>query len=229
MGYFRELPELDYQSFLNDSISSQSYLRVKNLFRRNKLRDDLKNIFTVFDKYEIVDGARPDTVAEEFYGDSELDWVVLLTAGILNPRDEWPLSNYNLYKYADNLYGSEINAVHHYETKEVKDSSGKLILPKEKNVPGTFKIRYYDAGQLYTNDSTILGENIVQISNPVTAVTNFEYEVLNNNKKSSIYILRTSYLQQFLNDMRQIMIYDRSSSYVNENLIRSDNTRLTMP
>lgn len=91
MGYFRELPDLDYQSFLSDSISSQSYLRVKNLFRRNKLRDDLKNVFTIFNKYEIVDGARPDTVAEEFYGDAELDWVVLMTAGIVNVRNEWLL------------------------------------------------------------------------------------------------------------------------------------------
>ena len=64
MGYFRELPNLEYQNFLSDSLSSQSYLTVKNLFRRNKLRDDLQNVFTVFDKYEIVEGARPDTVAE---------------------------------------------------------------------------------------------------------------------------------------------------------------------
>ena len=61
MGYFRELPNVEYQSFLSDAISSQDYLKVKNLFRRNKLRDDLQNVFTLFNKYEIVEGARPDT------------------------------------------------------------------------------------------------------------------------------------------------------------------------
>ena len=65
MGYFKELPDVEYQSFLSDAISSREYLTVKNLFRRNKLRDDLQNIFTLFNKYEIVDGARPDTVAED--------------------------------------------------------------------------------------------------------------------------------------------------------------------
>ena len=105
MGYFRELPELDYQSFLSDSNSSQNYLRVKNLFRRNKLRDDLQNVFTIFDKYEIVEGARPDTVAEELYGSAELDWVVLMTANITRVRDQWPLSNRDLYRYAENKYG----------------------------------------------------------------------------------------------------------------------------
>jgi hypothetical protein len=229
MGYFRELPDLDYQSFLSDSISSQSYLRVKNLFRRNKLRDDLKNVFTIFNKYEIVDGARPDTVAEEFYGDAELDWVVLMTAGIINVRNEWPLSNYNLYNYAEGLYGGLINDIHHYETIEVKDPEGKLILPAKKVVPADFKIHYYYDNQYYTNDSTISGENVVRISNPIVGVSNFDYETIKNTEKSSIYLLKTSYLQQFLNDMRQIMIYDRSSQYVDESLIRTENTRITMP
>jgi len=216
MGYFRELPDVDYQSFLSDSLSSQSYLRVKNLFRRNKLRDDLSGVFTLFNKYEIPEGSRPELVAEEFYGDAELDWVVLLTAGILNVRDEWPLSNYNLYRYAENLYGIDgLNNVRYYETKEVKDSSGRLILPKEKVVDSDFTIPDPDdyKGTL----------------NPVRPVTNWEYEVRKNEKKSSIYLLRREYLQQFLNDMRQIMIYDRSSEYVSEDLIRTDNTRVTIP
>ena len=72
MGYFKELPNLQYQNFLSSSLSSHSYITVKNLFRRNKLRDDLQNVFTVFDKYEIMEGARPDTIAEDFYGDSEI-------------------------------------------------------------------------------------------------------------------------------------------------------------
>ena len=92
MGYFRELPNLDYQSFVSkDGNASGDYIRVKNLFRRSKIRDDLQNVFTLFNKYQIKEGARPDNVAEEFYGDPELDYVVIITAGIVNIRDEWPL------------------------------------------------------------------------------------------------------------------------------------------
>jgi hypothetical protein len=215
MGYFRELPNLDYQSFLSDSNSSQNYLRVKNLFRRCKLRDDLQNVFTIFDKYEIVDGARPDTVAEEFYGSAELDWVVLMTAGIISVRDEWPLSNYHLYRYAEKIHGEELNAVHHYETTEVKDSSDRLILPAGKTVDSDFTI----------TDPSDYNSTL----NPVISVTNWEYEVRKNNKKSSIYLLKRGYLQQFLNDMREQMIYSRSSQYVTENLARTENTRVTSP
>ena len=228
MGYFRELPDLQYQSFLSDSLSSQSYLTVKNLFRRNKLRDDLSGVFTLFNKYEIPEGSRPDLVAEEFYGDAELDWVVLMTAGILNVRDEWPLSNYHLYKYADEKYGAALNDIHHYETKEVKDSSGRLILPKEKVVDSDFKLTYLDDGTTYSNDNDLSGD-FTLISSPVRGISNWEYEVRENDKKSSIYLLRNEYLQQFLNDMREIMLYDRSSQYVSEELARTENTRVTIP
>ena len=219
MGYFRELPEVEYQSFLSDAISSKDYLTVKNLFRRNKLRDDLQSSFTLFNKYEIVEGARPDTVAEEFYGSAELDWVVLITAGILNVRDEWPLSNYELYQYAEKKYGVEnLTNFHHYETREIKDSKGRLILPAGKIVDDDFTLNYSDDG---TNVS--VSGNTVR-----TGVTNWTYEINENNKKSSIFLLRRGYLQQFLNDMREIMTYGLSSQYITDSLIRTENTNNTI-
>jgi hypothetical protein len=219
MGYFRELPDVEYQSFLSDAISSQDYLKVKNLFRRNKVRDDLQNVFTLFNKYEIVEGARPDTVAEEFYGKADLDWVVLMTAGIINVRDEWPLSNYQLYKYAENKYGIEnLSDINYYETKEIKDSSGRLILPAGKDVNEDFTLNYSDNG----NKVSVSGISVRR------GITNWEYETIKNNKKSSIYLLKQGYLQQFLNDMREIMTYGLSSEYVNESLIRTENTKVTI-
>jgi len=220
MGYFRELPDVEYQSFLSDAISSKDYLLVKNLFRRKKLRDDLQNVFTLFNKYQIPEGARPDTVAEAFYGSAELDWVVLMTAGIINVRDEWPLSNYHLYYYVENKYGVEnLSNIHHYETIEVKDSKGRLILPAGKDVNEDFTLNYSDGG----SKVSLSGGNVRQ------GVTNWEYETRKNNEKSSIYLLKRGYLQQFLNDMREIMTYGLSSEFVNESLIRTENTKVTIP
>jgi len=220
MGYFRELPDVEYQSFLSDAISSKDYLTVKNLFRRNKLRDDLQNVFTLSNKYEIVEGARPDVVAEEFYGSAELDWVVLMTAGIINVRDEWPLSNYHLYYYVENKYGVEnLSNIHHYETIEVKDSKDRLILPAGKDVNEDFTLNYSDGG----SKVSLSGSDIRR------GVTNWEYETHKNNEKSSIYLLKRGYLQQFLNDMRDIMTYGLSSEFVNESLIRTENTKVTIP
>ena len=212
MGYFRELPDLEYQSFLSNSNSSQNFIRVKNLFRRNKLRDDLSYAVTIFEKYEIVEGARPDTVAEEYYGNSQFDWVVLMTSGIINVRNEWPLSNYELYKYSEMKYGLELSSPHHYETTEVKDNEGRLILPEGKIVDSGFEIPDPNQPKIKIN--------------PVVSVRNYEYEVRENNKKSSIFLLEKSYLQQFLNDMRNIMIYGQSSQFIEEKLIRTENTKI---
>ena len=215
MSYFRELPNLEYQSFLSSSKGSDEYLLVKNVFRRVKLRDDLQNVFTIFNKYEIQEGARPDTVAEELYGSSQYDWVVLIGANIINVRNEWPLSDRDIYRYSEQLYGNDLNAVHHYETKEVKDSNGRLILPAGKIVDSVFTIP----------DPDIL----IQTLNPVIGISNYEYEVRKNNKKREIYVLKPAYLQQVINDTRKAMTYDRSSQYVNDKLIRTENTRVTMP
>lgn len=215
MSYFRELPNFQYQSPFIDSLSSTEYVTVKNIFRRVKLRDDLKNVFTVFDKFVIKEGARPDTVAEEVYGKSDLDWVVLISAGIVNVRNEWPLSSKDLYNFVVEKYGlDEKDFVHHYETKEVKDSQGRLIMPKGNRVDADFSLTYYDNGSYVTKSE-------------VSGITNYEHEVQENIKKSTIFILRRFYLQQVLNDIKKEMTYKRSSQFVSNKLIKTPNTRVT--
>ena len=216
MSYFRELPDLEYESPFANRISSSSYVQAKNIFRRMKIRDDLQNVFTLFNKYEIREGARPDTVAEDLYGKSDLDWVVLLSANITNVRDQWPLSSKDLYEYTVSKYGLEnINRVHHYEKKEIKDSDGNLILSKGLVVDEDFSIRFKNGG------------TYIERSNITNRISNYEYEIKENEKKETIFLLKPSYLQQFLNDMRSEMAYSDSSQFVNKSLIRTQNTRIS--
>jgi len=217
MGYFRELPNLLYQSFLPDKRSSQDYTEVKNLFRRTKLRDDLQNVFTLFDKYEIPDEFRPENVAEEFYGNDELDWVILTTAGITNVRNEWPLNNRDIFDYSFEKYGDNLNATRFFETKEIKNSNGSIILEKGKVVDSDFVFKYYDTNGVVEVKGTSVR----------TGVSNYEYETRLNDEKRSIFVLKPEFLQQFLNDFRDIMIYGRSSQKINDNLIKTENTNIT--
>lgn len=215
MTYFRELPNLEYQSFLSDTQSSDQYLLVKNIFRRVKLRDDLQNVFTIFDKYEIIDGTRPELVAEELYGSSQYDWVVIVSAGITRIRDQWPLSSKDIYDYSFQKYGNELNSIHHYETIEVRDSRNRLILPAGKVVDSNFTIPNPDLPTATLN--------------PVTGVSNYEHEVIENEKKRTIYVLKPIYLQQVINDTRKAMTYDKSSQFVNSRLIKTENTKASNP
>ena len=215
MSYFRELPNIFYQSTKSDRSSSNDYVEIKNIFRRAKLRDDLKYVFTSLVDYYIRDGFRPDSVAQEIYRDPELDWVVLTSANIINVRDEWPLNSFEVYNYSLEKYGKDLNQIRYYETTEVKDSLGRLILPKGKVVDANFTIP-----DPSSPTATL---------NPVSGVTNYEYETILNDEKRSIYILAPSYLQIFLNDMRDIMRYKDSSQFIKTDLIRTENTRNTDP
>ena len=214
MGFFRELPNLLYPSFLPEKTSSLDFIEVKNIFRRVKLRDDLFNNFTIFEKYQIPEGSRPDTVAEEIFGSANFDWVILTVAGIINVRNEWPLSNRDLYNYANNKYGESLNSTRFFETKEVKDSNGRLILPKGKVVDSNFTIP-----KPGVPTATL---------NPVVGVSNYEYETRLNDDKRNINILREENLQDFLDDMRSIMTYQESSEYLDDVTIQTENSNIKL-
>ena len=183
MGYFRELPNLEYQSPLTDRTSSLDYVEAKNLFRRVRVRPDFENVYTAFNDYTILEDTRPDQVADELYGSPDLDWVVLISAGIVNIRNDWPLSNRELSEYAEDIYGTEINSVKFYETKEIKDSKGRLIVPAGEVVDRNYKLPKPDVDDLptqsyvkYYDEDT---NSYVTVQNITVPVTNLEYETRN--------------------------------------------------
>ena len=69
-----------------------------------------------FEKHIIVDGEKPEILAHQFYGDTELHWIILYANGasFLNPYYDWPMTNFDLQKFVDKKY-TNINATHHYE------------------------------------------------------------------------------------------------------------------
>lgn len=212
MAYFSSFPNVRYPSFLNDRVSDSDYLLIKNIFRRIKIRDDISKNISVFDEYEVRSSERPDMVADSYYGDPGLDWLVLIANNITNIRNQWPLSDQEVYDYCVEKYGNEISNNRFYETTEVKDSQDRLILP---------------AGIVVDSDFTITNpDNPNGTLNPVTGITNFEYETRVNDGKRSINLLRREYVQQAINDIREELIYTRSSQYISDTLIESDNIRL---
>jgi len=132
MSYFRELPDLEYVSPFRDKTSNTDYIKSKNIFKRVKLREDIANNVTVFNRYVIEDNERPDQVAKKVYNDENLDWVILTTNNITNVNEQWPLDNNTLHNYMLEKYGSEeeIYAIHHYETNNIIDNYGRVVLPE---------------------------------------------------------------------------------------------------
>jgi hypothetical protein len=219
MTYFREVSDLLYQSQQPNRNSSYDYVRVKNLFRRAKIRDDFFQNVVVFTKYKIIGNERPEQVAEKVHGSSTYDWVVLIANNILNIRTEWPLNDYEFENFIFRKYTSEqLYEVHHWETLTYYDSRGKLILPSGRQVDSNFSMTYFDE---------VL--NQTQTITPIKSVTNYEYEIQKNDAKRNIYVLRNNYLQTAIDDMREVMSYGFSSQYVDDNTKKGENLRILSP
>ena len=241
MGYFNELPNIAYQSPLLHKNSSTDYIVIKNIFRRTKLFDYLKGATTLLNKYYIRDGERPDIIAEKLYGDSRLDYIVILVANLININHEWTLRDHQVYDYALSKYGSvqKMNEIKYYETFEIRDDKERQILPPNLIVDADFKIDgtvhkfpstsytlRSQAGYSQLDDKdeyTVLTDKIAR------AVTNLEFEYSVNREKSEIDVLDVSYLQTFINDLRSIVKYEKSSNYISSSLAVTENTNVISP
>ena len=217
-SYFNYVPDFAYPSRLPDAKISD-YIVVKNLFKRGKLREDIYQNIAFFTKYEIIGNDRPDNVAAEVYGDSDLDWVVLISNNIVNVQSEWPLLQNDFDRFMLDKYGTyeKMNDSHHYETKEVKNTVGAVIVPEGLQVPSDYSVTYYDwyqSGEVTRSDIT-------------TEVTNYDYEIKKEDAKRNIFLLKNSYLHIIIDDLEEMMSYKKGSTqYVNETLKAAENIRI---
>lgn len=218
-SYFRQVPDFEYVSRLPDA-KIGDYARVKNLFKKAKLREDIFQNIAFFTKYKITGDERPDNVAFKIYEDSTLDWLVLLCNNIINIQTEWPLlqndfDQFLLDKYGD--YETLYSGIHHYETLELKSSDNVTIVPSGLRVESSYSVSYYD----------YLTEQQIDSGNLSVPITNYEYEEKIENDKRNIWLLKPIYLNIVLNDMKDIMPYKKGSSqYQTETVKRGDNIRL---
>ena len=255
MSYFRNFSDLLYQSPLASRTSSYDYIRVKNIFRRAKIREDIFQSAVAFDKYKIVGEERPDQIAQRIYGSSQYDWVVLISNNIINLREEWPLSDSEFNTYITSKYTqAELTQVHHHETTAHFDIRGKLIVPAGKIVDSNYSVTYFDydvediitLSDPYTYDSTIdtFDSNLVRFDmdlqievrqgksytvNPVKSVSVYEYEIKKNEDKRNIFLLKPRYLQTIIDDLDEIMNYSFSSQYVDRSTKKGDELRVISP
>ena len=216
-NYFKQLPNFDYISRINERKSNRDYLEVKNLFRRPLIREDIFSDFMSFTKYKIIGDERPDQVAYNVYGDEDLDWVVLLANNIINVRDEWPMSQGDFNNYLSEKYGDTggVDLIKHYETIQIQDSKGKIFVPKGKIVDSTFKATFLDSG---TNQ-------LVEVS-PIEGISYRTYEERLQDDKRNINILESRFLSYVIDEVETLLDYEPSSEYINPKLKRGSNPNL---
>ena len=78
---------------------------ITNITQRARIVERLRQHTAIMHDYEISEGDRPDTVAQNVYGDVKYTWVVLLVNNIMSLYD-WPMTNEEFELYLIGKYGS---------------------------------------------------------------------------------------------------------------------------
>ena len=192
-SYFKQVPNFEYVNRTKGSQDISNYINVKNLFKRGRIRPDIFGNLSFFTKYKIVGDERPDNIAFKEYNDSSLDWVVLLANNMLNVYDEWPLPQNSLDEILLEKYGTYdelYSGVHHYETVEIKNIKGGIILPGGLETPKTWRTNGNYIQAINTKINQITGTE-----SKIATVTMYNgikdlvvgSEVYINNVSSSVY------------------------------------------
>ena len=219
-SFFSNVPDFNYINRSDDGISDGDYTKVKNFFKKAKLREDIIGNVAFFEKFTVQGDDRPDNVANEIYGNPFLDWVVLLANNIVNIQSEWPMSQTDFNTYVTEKYENEdtlYNGIHHYEANEVKTTNDVIIIPSGTRVSVGQSVSYFDNGS----------QEQVTVTNIALPITNFMHEQKINDDKRNIFLLKPRFLNLVFDDMEDIMTYKKGSTqFVDETLVQGDNIRL---
>ena len=211
--YFADFPDIKYGVKMNKAGVVQ-YINIKDYFNHVVMRDYEFSVDTLITPYVIQNGERPDQISYKEYGDEQYYWILLQINDVVDYYNDWPLSQYELDRMIIKKYGSleASEAVHHYETIEIKDDKGNVMLPGRGalgpdrgglgrsglRVSPDYSFTYpiYPGADVYRTKSGFTGTSAV-----CTPITNRQYEYDLNEDKSQIYILNKGYLPDFLRDL----------------------------
>ena len=135
--YFSYMPDI-YYDFI-DSDGKPTLKVLKDITTNVRIIRNLLENITVYDEYDIVDGETPEIIAEKFYGDSKLHWVVMLANNRYDYLKDFPMTYEVLNKFISDKYGDSVYDTHHYE-----DANGNWVMP---NADGAMEITNFDYEQ----------------------------------------------------------------------------------
>ena len=154
---------------------------VTDLMPRVKVREKVINEMSLYDKYDVPSGERPEDTAFKHFGSAQYHWVVLLTNNITDVYYDWPMSEQAFETFIRDKYANP-DGIHHYE---VTQSSGKTT----GNGPDDYSHR-------------------VQVNsdhdNPYI-ITNREYEERIQDKNRQIQLLSVKHLPIFVEEFEKLI------------------------
>tara|TARA_S200000501_G_scaffold374988_1_gene425850 strand:+ start:878 stop:1453 length:576 start_codon:yes stop_codon:yes gene_type:complete len=186
--YFTNLPLINYD--IDKSKPSNTTIAV-DIFRRNVIRDKILSNVLSYYPYQVKFGDRPDTIADQYYGSVDYMWLVLYANDIFDVYNEWPkfgpdMKNFIIKKHGSVLTAS--NSVHHYEQILRSEIPATADTPKIKE-----KTVHIDKT---TYDTLSSGSR--------KSVSQYDYELIENEKRRNIILIEDIYAKQILEESRTL-------------------------
>ena len=126
MAFFSYFPKIEY-----DVRGDGSKTVMTNLTRRTRFRDYIRLNAVTYDFYDVKGGETPEYIANEYYGDPELHWIILMANNIVDYYTQWPMTVPTFEEYVKEKY-DDANGIHHYEYSQESGDTTKIIeLPNE--------------------------------------------------------------------------------------------------
>ncbi len=224
--YFQKFPQTFY------SLDNRATVQVvTNFLLRCIIADEVKNNYSAYELYDVRDGETPEILAFQFYGDSNLHWIILHMNDILDPRFDWPLDTYNFQRFVDGKYSSP-DEIHHYENTDGNIVSANVVLLSSgefdfvsvgdvvvnNTYPGVGYVTEINSDSnvivRVTSGGITAGSNVYLASNASlfanvtstvvlsgTPVTNYKYEEEINETKRRIKVLKPQYVERVIKDL----------------------------
>lgn len=201
--FFEKYPKLLYT--LDNNRTGQL---VPDLFRRVAIVDEIKKISSYYDLYDIKDGETPEILADIFYNDTTLHWVILKTNDIVDPRFEWVLPYPELVKNAIQKYGGPefIHEIHHADgySEELdqffQQDTNFILAPETTDINNPIRVIFQ--GQAGVARTPLSHKRNPKISR---LMTNLEYEEQENEKRRRIKILKPAIVNDIVNNLEVII------------------------
>lgn len=221
MKYFESFPGTLY-TFDKNTINQQV---VTDILARSTFLREIANNTSVAYEYNVKETDTAEIIAHKVYGDAYRSWIVLLFNQIINPYYDFPLRSVALDSYIENKYSQTINqaltTIHHYEKEVTKEAMyNGLLIDKttETFIIGEFEVDYSDNSitpatlpgtadtSLVVSTETIAYPNYnLKITTVNRAVSNYTYEVNENEKKRQIKLLDEKFVQRVEDEFRSLM------------------------
>jgi len=207
--YFRYFPRTIYAQ----DAEQGSVDLITNLVSRFSFEKNFKENTSTFQKYDIVDGDTPESIAYKLYDSAERHWIILAMNDIVDPQYDWPLDQITLGNFINSKYTANANVgqsglswaqshIHSYYKIERRTTISTGDYKED-----TIEVDANTYANIAATSTIVTIPNGVQVKKEVSKNTKtyYEYEIDYNERNRTINILKPEFIESVTSEFKRVI------------------------